>query len=724
MSDNVTDLERQVCREILKISLEHYPPDHFTLLGISSAIDDTAAVELAARLQAERLRRGTPPELVAAARYVLKRIEKARICLSDGSSRKAYLDLIGKGQVSSTDRTRQTPATSSKASQVGTPARSVSANAPPPVAAQSGSISSEASAANETLTANVHDLSSLFAELAEEEVSSNLIGLTDVPYKSRKASSDQAVVYGSLAAVIVAVLATIGLIASLTGTDPAATPNQIVAESANDVIADAPPPSSIKPMATARKVAPSAPAGSNIVAGPSTVARNLHVDALADSGDSGTALPLVGNASSSSVSSAAEVAFVAPGRQEADPPQTDQPKASSAHRKDLVTEIELPPLKVDQSAATAEEIEDVSDLGYLDEKAANSLRISVDEPYIKQHAYANFYVRRPDQAVGVWEIRMKAEPKTTHPVDAEAKAKAAEEGSQLDGSTVGFDEVIASLTLDSSGLNFRWGQTKRATLAEQLRNCALVLSSESLSHRIQLRPQRLAYKFMFDLSKSNHVFEVADEHLPHADAIRLQIANVQLPGLSFEIEPANGIVEKGDTLRIKTLDGGIPVEFQFLLSVTKSKATVRFVPRHQLGRRWYPFTGEQVHGAIGDLQDALADGRGRLSAARSATSSLPGQLSSLTSRLRADSPDYARIQSQRATIMKQLNAARGTERRLSKSLPEIESKIPQLNSLAALGKRIHMQGRLDFRAYIPLAEGELVLLKTGTEEPPVREKAK
>lgn len=46
MPDDATDLERRVCGEILKIALKQYPPDYFTLLGISPTIDDPAAVEL------------------------------------------------------------------------------------------------------------------------------------------------------------------------------------------------------------------------------------------------------------------------------------------------------------------------------------------------------------------------------------------------------------------------------------------------------------------------------------------------------------------------------------------------------------------------------------------------------------------------------------------------------------------------------------------------------
>lgn len=728
MPDDATTLERRVCIEVLKIPLEHYPPDYFTILGISSAVDDAAAVESAAKQQAERLRRETPKELIPAARYVLKRIEKARICLSDMSSRKAYLESIGKGQLSSSDRPRPRPKSvaSSKTSAGNSSAASI-AKTPPPVAARPHSERSKTSSANETSTVDALDLSSLFTELAEEEVASDLIGLTDVPYKARKANKSQAVVYGSVAVVSAVVFAIIGLVAFLTGTDPAATqlrnPNQNVSMPADDKAASSQPAVIDKPIETSQNVAPSALASGSIEPKPSYVETDLQDSDRADPSAAlmespSATLPSDSDASNISSSPAVEVAVTAPDSKE---PQPGQPEVQSSSHKELVTEIDLPPLRVEQSAAAAEETESVADLGYLDENAAGSLRISVDEPYLKQHAYASFYARRPDEAVAVWEIRLKAEPTIAPPLDAEAKGKDAAERSQLDGSAEGFDEVIASLQLDSSGLKFRWSQTKRATLVEQLRNCALVLTSDSLSHRIQLRPQLLTYKFMFDLSKSNHIFEVSEEHLPQADAIRFEISNVQLPGLAFELEPANGIIGKGDTLRIKTLDGGIPVEFQFVLSVTASKATVKFVPRHQLGRRWYPFTGGQVHGAIDDLQRALTDGRDRFRAAQSAMSSLPGQLSSIESRLRADSPDYARIQSQRTSLMRQLNSARGTARRLSKSIPEMESKLPQLNSLVALGKRIHMQGRLDFRAYVPLGEGELVLLKTGTEEPPSKE---
>jgi hypothetical protein len=732
MPDDASDLERRVCDEILEIPVERYPPDYFTLLGITPATEDAALVELAAKQQSDRLRRGTPNELIPAARYVLKRIEKARICLSDTSSRKAYQDSVGKGQAIRSDRLQPhpNPAASSRTSSRVGPARPTAAGTTPPLATKSRSELSEGASASETSIANALDLSSLLKEFAEEEASANLIGLTNTPYKSKKSNRSQAILYGSVGAISAAILAIIGLLGYLASSDPAASqlpePNQFATQPADDPGADVPPASIVQPNDTDQHVASSALSSGAIEPMPSALGTESQDSIPADSGTAliesqSTGLASVGDAIDTANSPAVMVASVTPNSQETKTPQVDVPDVPIGSLEGLVTEIDLPPLRVDHSAATTEVAGTISDLGYLDEEAASNLQIAVDEPKSKQFVHSQFYVQQPDEGVPAWEIRLKAAPAPAPRKDAEAKGKIAAEKSQLDGAVEGFDEVIASMRFESSGLRFRWGQTKRATLVEQLRNCALVLTSNGLSHRIQLRPELLTYKFMFDLSKSNHIFEIAEEHLPQADTIRFKITNVQLPGLAFVLEPANGIIGKGNTLRIKTLDGGIPVEFQFVLSVTASKATVKFVPRHQLGRRWYPFTGGQVHGAIDDLERALADGRGRFSAAQSAMSSLPGQLSSIESRLRADSPDYARIQSQRTFLMRQLSSARGTARRLSKSIPEMESKLPQLNSLVALGKRIHLQGRLEFRAYIPLGEGELVLLKTGTEEPPTKE---
>lgn len=137
------------------------------------------------------------------------------------------------------------------------------------------------------------------------------------------------------------------------------------------------------------------------------------------------ALPSSNEASDTSSSPADEVPPNHADSEEANPPQADQPAVPSVARKELVTEIELPPLRADQTAATAENMDWVDKLGYLDEKVASSLGISVDEPYAKLHTNATFYVRRPDEAVAVWEIRLKAEPTTAPSIDTEAKGKSA-----------------------------------------------------------------------------------------------------------------------------------------------------------------------------------------------------------------------------------------------------------------------------------------------------------
>lgn len=726
MPDDADALERKVYSEILKVATERCPPDYFTLLGISSDVEDAEAVERAAKQQADRLRRGTPKELVPTARSVLKRIERARICISDANSRRAYLDSMGIRQAEDA-RPRKTTnlppsATNARKTNTVTPPSTTPhsglTDKRPPQARESGSV--------EPLFANEIDLGSLMDGLTEE-VPTTLISLPGAQY-SRKKSNSHAIVYVSVVASAAMAIGAICLIAYFASADPTATPlpesEQVAVKSSIDSRLKLPP-------------------SEKITGGTPGSAIGIKPDAsIADSDPRKFNPKKLGTASTEPPVAKLppepnELAVVdAPANDVASPPREDTPAAEKpirseesadpiVARKELVTEIDLPPLRADRSVVTGDDPESFVDLGYLDEKAANSLQVSLDEPYVKQHTYARFYAQRPDKAVAIWEIRLKAEPTPAPPVDAKARKKDAAEKSQLDGATEGFDEVIASLHLDSSGLKFRWGKTNRATLVEQLRNCALVLTSEGLSHRIQLRSPLVAYKFMFDLSDTSQVYEIVEEHLPQADAIRFEISNVQLPGISFELDPADGTIGKGDTLRIKSLDGSIPVEFQFQLSVTTSKATVRFVPRHQLGRRWYPFTGDQVHGAIEDMQRALADGRSRHRQAESAMNSLPGQLRSIEARLHPDSRDYAQLQSQRITLQRQLNSARGASRRLSKSLPEMEAKLPQLNSLVALGKQIHMQGRLEFRAFLPLGEGELVLLKTGAEAPPSKaEKAK
>src|SRR5262245_9547241 len=74
----------------LGISSGKRPPDHFALLGLSSDEENPAAIEKAAREQAQKIRERMMPAQADAAKTLMQEITRARAILLDPAKRTAY----------------------------------------------------------------------------------------------------------------------------------------------------------------------------------------------------------------------------------------------------------------------------------------------------------------------------------------------------------------------------------------------------------------------------------------------------------------------------------------------------------------------------------------------------------------------------------------------------------------------------------------------------------
>lgn len=110
MTQNDNDLERHIYVDLLQIPPEQCPPNHFDLLGIRPKEVKAELVERRAKARTAAIRKTPlPAKLHVPARSVLKRIEKARICLSDPNARSAYLDRISPRKIEKPKRDTGAP---------------------------------------------------------------------------------------------------------------------------------------------------------------------------------------------------------------------------------------------------------------------------------------------------------------------------------------------------------------------------------------------------------------------------------------------------------------------------------------------------------------------------------------------------------------------------------------------------------------------------------------
>jgi hypothetical protein len=717
MADDSRSLENRVYTEILGLSPDNCPPNYFVLLGIPKSTDVAEEVDAAAKRQTERIRRGVPPELHSAALHLLKRIARARICLSDPAARSAYL--------ASLEKSGGTASRGNLPSE-GNPGEPIK-GAPPNVKPDSGASTRQFSGDSSALGAvkrpaaalpslDSLDLPLLLSDSSLSEIEDHSVSpLSLPPVRRKKKQNDQLAVYLSVAAIVGVGALFIGVVMWLASRDPDALP------SSKNQLADAGVKAQVNPAASSAtgqqgSGVPSAGIVTKETARNTLGRKRRSAEPGVDVIGRGEAKPQEDSLPVSVVPETVPVDESSPLPIAA---VTAAPINQAPTFENLVGEILLPPLRAQSTNAAESNLPSTADLGSINDSTWGQLEVAINQPKVKVKAAATteFYATKEEEGkTHKWAIRLRAATKPSSETPAPNQASA--EISQLDAASMGFHEAVAQLYVEEGQLRFGWLRPEHTSLAEQLRNCVLQLRAAQLQHDLQLRPVQETYKFGLDLSKRNQLFTVEDEHLPASDGMIFQVHDLQLAGVKFELDPVEGVVREGGMLRVKLENDTGPTELQFNFSVTSKRATIRFTPRYRLGSRWYYFTGDDVHGSLEDLRAALDDSHASMNAAESAARSLPGRIDAARARLKADDINYARVQGEILQMSRQLRAARGAVRRASNAIPEIEAKIPQLERFVALGRQLHQKGQIKFRIFVPLEEGELELLKTGDKLPP------
>jgi hypothetical protein len=693
MSDSALELERRVFVELLGIPIEKCPPHYFTLLDVPPSVEDVDAIEAAARRRAALLRSGVPNELHLAARLVLKRIDKARVCLIDADARSTYLASL------------RTQANTNSRQGVGTHQTvrgNKDAGTKPPgklQRARDASPTPKPSGVLPCLPSNV-DLPPLLDESILDELPGPGLDLgpTTLPIV-RKKSEDHLALYLSVAGILCAILAVVGLTVSLSESDEVSSQREAGAA-----------PAATKPV-TSKPVAANAIGSQAIASAAAPQESEIDADAkrvrYPKARSASVKKAAVGieknDAPKSTKGNQLPHAEVRDKTSDAEPtPVSERPSFEG-----LVREVTLPAIRNSSSGAViSKDNASIVELGILNDATIKNLQVSLNQPKAFLASSTSFQIRPAKSSQQTWHAHLNSEPKYN--------PTANEKASQLDDTAVGFDEIVATLEAINGQLKFKWANPKRASMAEHLRNCVLHLRADQLEHRIPLRPTQTTYRFVTDLTERNMQFEIDNHALPKG--LVFQVGTINLPGANHEIEPTDGVIQPNETLRIKLLDWEGQAELQFKLAITKSTAVIRFTPRHKLGSRWYPFTSKDVNESLDDLNQALSDARATHSAANSAVSSLRGRISSAEASY--SRKDHARSLARINALRREFRSAQGALRRTSRSIPEFETKIPYLESLANVGRRIHQVGSIEFRVFVPLDDGELVLFETGQEDPP------
>lgn len=695
---------------VLGIHQDECPPDYFRLLGISKDVDKVEVIESAARQKSDLLRRVKDADFQLAARRILQRIAKARVCLSDANARAAYvasLSAVGGRQDSSISvHVERTDPSSSDAGRQGQLDSRRSGRS----SAHSGSqrhakaipeISSlpDLPQSNDPFGLNIDSAEQ--TGLGFPEVVESPLDLA----KKKKAFDQWGVVLS-----VVAILFIVGLVAGIAYLSTSGSELPVAATApGGDSNVDHSARADQSPSQTAE--------GSE---GASSLAAS-DVDS-APEGPASARLPGQDNtvetaSTDQDLDPIEEPAEANPEPNGADSERPDRPLGDQAQEQNvpvatsIESEVDLPPLR-DVKTATVQSSSEIADIGVIAPEMAASLKLGIDQPMSGEEALPDFRIHETlteDELDRIWRVRMST---------PELIADEGAEASRLGRAKGGENEEIGRFYIENNTLKFAWGKPKQFVHAEQLRNTRLALISDIANHSVQLRQTKVEFRFLFDLSQRRTLFELEGDHLPPRDLIRLEIKNPQLQGIAYEMEPANGLVAEGDTLILRLQNDSVPIEFQFKLIATDSKISVRFTPRYKLDRRWQYFTGNDVYDALGDLQDSLANGRAELAAAESAASSLPGQIRSASGAIRGDDPNRAAKVAAVNRMQRALRSANSTINRWSKNLPEIEAKIPVVQNLLALGKRLDLKGEVEFSVFVPLQDGRLVLMRSGDEAPP------
>ncbi len=719
MNDADLKQELRVYVEVFKIPPQSCPPDYFTLLGLGKDCTDAEAITGASKKRASLLNKTLPAELHLAARMILRRMERARICLSDPSSRAAYLSkLYGRSaNLSLTDSTstslHRVDASSPQAVRPRT-APNLKSQKYEHANLQYGDSITPDLPATSTTSRSRRTIDDLAKGISDGPILD--LGPTTHINLTQPRNNSQLPLYTLVGVVGLAVVALI--VFGLSGeTDTPSTPSVVASATPNEVTeqklnlpSEVEEPASIPSEAytTEKQSADQRP---------SRVTPEISItpDHLEDSAQKQTNQGEESNSPSSPASEAST-------NPQKVPEVENQPVVQVISLASLEKEIALPLFDEKKSSASSGDDGKMEEakLGSVSDFTHQQLQITLAQPTIAKFPGAEFYVREEidGQELKAWEIRLKSAPtKDTKADEEKSEVKGdAPAGSALDKLASEFDVLVALICFEESYLKFQWEVVEDRRFADQLRNCILLLKAGNETAKIQLRPTKDVGAFVTNLTERNHLYDLAEIAVPSAEALQLRVHDVNLAGVDFEVDPASATASFGDTVEIKLLGWQGDASLRFSLVGKKESPTVRFTPRYKIGgKRNAPLTSQDVRSSIENVQNALADGRGRLAFAERQVDSLPGAISSVWAR--DDGSNTAKVKAEASRLERQLQSAEGTIKRMARSIPDMEATIAGLEALASLARRFDQQGSIEFEVIVPCNDEELVLLSTSSGSP-------
>lgn len=697
MSDSEQDQELRVYVELLHILPSSCPPDYFVLLDLKRNCTDLATVEEAAKLRASLFTKNLPSELHLVARKILRRIERARICLSDPKARAAYLSTLEDGLLfgnakdstsSSTLRIDPRALASARATQAAPAVRpKVSAHAQPRVNHPSRA------AAQSQPSGGKHPVKRPADNVLDLGPSTHVV--LNPPRKDSLMP-----LYSVFAVLGLAIV--VGLAFALFGGSHSPTSSAELAAAS-----DGGPASSLEmrrdlndPKSSSDDRAVSET--TSVEPQPAQPLPELQPKAKTDKG---TITELFEETEEPHSQKSAVAVEATEGE---NPPSetSDQPNLEVVSLASLEQAVALPLFEAKESEASNDDNAEVDQakLGAINPLTLQQVQIRLAQPTIPKFPGTEFALQETVDANNLksWEIRLIAVQ--------EEESAATKPDSNLNPLT-GLDLVVGKIALEEDYLTFRWEKVEQRQIAEQFRNCILLLSAGVESCRIQLRPTQAVGPFVTDLTDRHRLFDLDELALPASEGMQLRVYDVSLSGVEFEMEPTDGIGHFGDAIDVKLLGWQGDASLRFLLTGKKESPSIRFTPRYKIGtKRNMPLTSSELRSAIQNMQDALADGRGRLSFSQGQVSSLPGQISSTLSS--DNGRNTAAVRAEAGRLQRQLRSAEGTIRRMTQSIPKMEATIQGLEQLAALARRFDQSGTIQFEVVVPCHDEELVLITT------------
>jgi hypothetical protein len=659
------DDELRVYVEVFGIPRKKCPPDYFTLFGLDQDCSDPEEIAAAAKQRASLLNKNLPAELHIPARKILRRMDRAKICLSDPQSRAAYLARLTGG-------TNLGDSTSITTQRIDSPTKRSSVSTLPAL-----------------------DLASLEYEDPMSSVGAVLdLGPTTdwVSKQPQKSSNAPLYIAAGVGGLIVVTVLAIALMPGGSANEELQAANVSPTESIDTMQPLVEPPTS------SASQLPSSSNAQNEAPRPSPFRDVESVDNASE------------RAKSKSVpdpSAGARSSLPQPEESKSEPAPLVQEVTAEVSLAGLEVHVELPSLEADDTTANvpADEADEYAKLGAVSNLTHQQLQLAIAQPTISRFPGIEFYVREDaeSKATKQWQICLKSVP---------LKKTGEKEGdTDLDLRTAGFDKPVGQIGFSEGYLQFEWQEIEERSFAEQLRNCILIVTAGPEKAKIQLRPIKSIGQFLTDLSERNRIYELEGPALPAAEALQLRIKTVNLPGTDFTMEPTNGIAQHGDEVELKLAGWQGDASLRLALIGSKTEPSVRFTPRYRIGtKRNAPLTSNDVRNAIENAIRALADGRDRLAFANRQVSVLPREIDSVTAR--DDGSNTAAVRAEATRLSRQLRSAEGTIKRMERSIPTMEATIQGLEALANLARQFDQQGVIEFEVFVPCNDHELVLLTT------------